>query len=154
MSRSSPENMFSKLGRGRGWRHHQHKRDNWGRPNATTAAATSGGAGVPPALAVSTSPAAVAATAALPPVMPPYPAGTIPPANWNENAYLAKYPDVAAKVNAGKVPSGLWHYMTTGMKEGRTFSGFDGFDWLNTKHLFLGVVLGAAAFFGWKRFKK
>jgi len=121
------------------------KQIRWGPPNATTAAATSGAVGTP---------ATVAATAALPPVMPPYPAGTVPPANWNEKAYLDKYPDVAAGVNAGTVPSGLWHYMSAGMKEGRTFSGFDGLEWLNTTHLLLGVGLGAAAFFGWRRFKK
>lgn len=131
----------------------ERKRARWGTPNATTAAATSGATGVPPSLVVSTSPAAVAATAALPPVMPPYPPGTIPPANWNENAYLSKYPDVARGVNGGTIPSGLWHYMVSGMKEGRTFSGFD-FGWLNTKQLLLGVGLGAAAFFGWRRFRK
>jgi hypothetical protein len=86
--------------------------------------------------------------------MPPYPAGTIPPANWNEKAYLEKHPDVAIAVNAGKVPSGLWHYMTNPHAQGRPFAGFDGFEWLNTNHLLLGVGLGAAAFYAWKRFKK
>lgn len=128
-----------------------HKRARWGQPNATTAAATSGAAGVPPTLAVSTTPAAVAATAALPPVMPPYPSGTIPPANWNEAAYLSKHPDVARGVNGGTIPSGLWHYMVSGKKEGRELAGLGGFDF-STKSLLLGVGLGAVAFYGWKRY--
>jgi hypothetical protein len=129
------------------------KKSRWGTPNATTAAATSGAAGVPPKLAVSTTPAAVAATAALPPVMPPYPAGTIPPANWNEAGYLKKHPDVARGVNGGTIPSGLWHYMVSGKKEGRELSGLNGFD-LSTGSLLLGVGLGAAAFYAWKRFSR
>lgn len=127
------------------------KKAKWGAPNATTAAATSGAAGVPATLAVSTSPAAVAARAALPPVMPPYPPGTTPPANWNESAYLKKHLDVAAGVNGGRIPSGLWHYMMSGKKEGRALAGFDGFDF-DTKSLLLGIGLGTAAFYAWKRF--
>lgn len=131
----------------------EQKKARWGAPNATTAAATSGGAGVPPRFAVSTSPAAVAATAALPPVMPPYPAGTIPPATWDEAAYLKKHPDVARGVNGGTIPSGLWHYMVSGKKEGRELAGLGGFD-LSTGSLLLGVGLGAAAFYAWKRFSR
>lgn len=131
----------------------EQKRARWGQPNATTAAATSGAVGVPPTLAVSTSPAAVAATEALPPLMPPYPSGTIPPANWNEVAYLNKHPDVARGVNAGTIPSGLWHYMVSGMKEGRALSGLSDFD-LDLKSLLLGIGLSAATFYAWKYFSK
>lgn len=39
--------------------------------------------------------------------------------NWNEQAYLAANPDVAAEVAAGKLSSGLQHYQQWGQAEGR-----------------------------------
>ena len=46
------------------------------------------------------------------------------PEGWNEEAYLAKNPDVAKAVDKGIMPSGLWHYMTYGKNEGRTLAGW------------------------------
>jgi len=46
------------------------------------------------------------------------------PADWNEEKYLARYPDVANAVRLKRMPSGLYHYVQHGMKEGRTFNGW------------------------------
>lgn len=46
------------------------------------------------------------------------------PEGWNEEAYLAKNPDVAKAVDQGIMPSGLWHYMKYGKNEGRTLAGW------------------------------
>ena len=65
-------------------------------------------------------------SAVAPAPLPRYPQGTgTPPANWNEQAYLAKHADVAAGVASGVIPSGLWHYMASGQHEGRALSGWE-----------------------------
>jgi len=46
------------------------------------------------------------------------------PENFDEQKYLQLHPDVARAVARGVMPSGLWHYLKYGKKEGRTFSGF------------------------------
>lgn len=43
-----------------------------------------------------------------------------PKDDFNEGIYLTKYPDVAASVRAGVIPSGKWHYLKYGKQEGRT----------------------------------
>jgi len=48
-----------------------------------------------------------------------------PPANWNEQAYLNKHPDVKKAVAMGAMPSGYWHYMKHGKKEGRPLKGWN-----------------------------
>lgn len=40
---------------------------------------------------------------------------TMLPAAFNEERYLAKYPDVAEAVRSGAMPSGAWHYVMYGM---------------------------------------
>ncbi|WP_448207281.1 hypothetical protein [Azospirillum sp. sgz302134] len=46
------------------------------------------------------------------------------PKGWNESAYLATNGDVAQVVQSGGMPSGWWHYLQHGRKEGRT-GGWD-----------------------------
>lgn len=46
------------------------------------------------------------------------------PADFDEQKYLQKYPDVAKAVELKRMPSGLWHYVKYGKKEGRTFNGW------------------------------
>jgi len=48
-----------------------------------------------------------------------------PPADWSEDAYLAKHPDVKKAVAMGAMPSGYWHYMKHGKKEGRPLKGWN-----------------------------
>jgi len=70
------------------------------------------------------------------------------PADFNEATYLSKNPDVAKAVAQGAMPSGLWHYVMHGKKEGRGFSGwfgeFGGFLGSNTL-----LLLAAAAGVCW-----
>lgn len=47
-----------------------------------------------------------------------------PPADWDEAAYLRKHPDVKKAVDIGAMPSGYWHYMKYGKKEGRPLMGW------------------------------
>jgi hypothetical protein len=44
-----------------------------------------------------------------------------------EQRYLNKYADINAAVGSGAIRSGLYHYACTGSREGRTWSGLDGF---------------------------
>jgi ectoine hydroxylase-related dioxygenase (phytanoyl-CoA dioxygenase family) len=44
---------------------------------------------------------------------------------YDEAAYLAEYPDVAAAVASGHVPSGWRHFLQYGQFEGRRIAGFD-----------------------------
>lgn len=37
------------------------------------------------------------------------------PANFNEEKYLARHPDIAKAVQTGAMPSGAWHYVMYGM---------------------------------------
>lgn len=46
------------------------------------------------------------------------------PEGWNEEAYLAKNPDVAKAVDQGIMPSGLWHYLKYGKNENRALAGW------------------------------
>jgi len=89
----------------------------------------------------------VVSAAPAPIIVPRHPPGTIPPPNWNEAAYLAKHPDVAAGVRSGAVPSGLWHYLKSGQKEGRALAGLES---LVSKRLLALLVLGVAIFL-WRR---
>lgn len=45
------------------------------------------------------------------------------PANFDEQKYLAKHPDVAKAVKMQAMPSGLWHYVKYGKTEGRALAG-------------------------------
>jgi hypothetical protein len=54
------------------------------------------------------------------------------PSNWYDPAaeqrYLNKYADINAAVGSGAIRSGLYHYACTGSREGRTWSGLEGFN--------------------------
>ena len=39
---------------------------------------------------------------------------------FEEAVYLDAYPDVAAAVASGQIPSGLVHFLNSGLQEGRT----------------------------------
>jgi len=75
------------------------------------------------------------------------------PADFDESKYLANNPDVAKAVKQGAMPSGLWHYVRYGKKEGRSFSG-----WFGEFGGFLGgntlLLLAAAAGAYWYCCKK
>ena len=47
-----------------------------------------------------------------------------PPPGYDEAKYLAKHADVASAVKQGAMPSGLWHYLMYGKKEGRALAGY------------------------------
>jgi hypothetical protein len=53
------------------------------------------------------------------------------PSNWYDPAaeqrYLNKYADINAAVGSGAIRSGLYHYACTGSREGRTWSGLEGY---------------------------
>lgn len=90
----------------------------------------------------------VVAPAPAPLIIPRHPPGTTPPPNWNEAAYLAKHPDVAAGVKSGAIPSGLWHYLKSGQKEGRALAGLET---LMSKRVLLTLLVLGVAVFLWQR---
>lgn len=53
-------------------------------------------------------------------------------AYYSEHAYLTLYPDIAAAVNAGALPSGYAHYVARGAAEGRNPSAFFDERWYRT----------------------
>lgn len=68
------------------------------------------------------------------------------PAGFNEATYLSKNPDVAKAVKQGAMPSGLWHYVMYGKKEGRGFAGWFGdFGGVLGSNTLLMVVAAAGA---------
>lgn len=50
------------------------------------------------------------------------------PVPFSESAYLQRYPDVAAAVTAGSIPSGYAHWLQYGVKEGRIGTASTGVD--------------------------
>ena len=68
------------------------------------------------------------------------------PADFDEAKYIAKHPDVAKAVRQGAMPSGLWHYVMYGKKEGRGLSGWFGdFGGVLGSNTILMVVAAAGA---------
>jgi len=73
------------------------------------------------------------------------------PKDFNEAKYIAKHPDVAKAVKLGVMPSGLWHYVKHGKKEGRAYAGwFGGFGSFGSLGGFIGsntmlLLVGAGA---------
>ncbi len=53
------------------------------------------------------------------PERPSFLVGPTPPPGWQERAYLAANPDVAAAVRDGFFASGYDHYQAAGQREGR-----------------------------------
>jgi len=49
--------------------------------------------------------------------------GAAPP-GYDEAKYLARHGDIASAVRAKVMPSGLWHYLKYGKKEGRALAGY------------------------------
>ena len=48
-----------------------------------------------------------------------------PPANWNEERYLERYPDVRQLVERGRFESGWHHFLANGINENRKAPGLE-----------------------------